>query len=187
MNETLFYVFGIVLVVSAVGVAAIGLRFESFPSSRGILAATIVYFAAVVGATAVFAVLNAEDEQRHREAEQAAEAQPESGGETTTGGSNQGSGTASVSEGKQLFAANGCGSCHTLKAAGSDGTIGPNLDQGLKGQTTSFIRESIVDPNAEITKGFPADTMPQTFGQQLSPSQLDALVAFLASSTGAKQ
>lgn len=73
MNETLFYVFGIALVVSAVGIAAIGLRFENFPPSRGVLAGAILYFAALVGATAVFAVLNAQDEQQAREEEQAAE------------------------------------------------------------------------------------------------------------------
>jgi plastocyanin len=73
MNETLFYVFGIALVVSAVGIAGIGLRFENFPPNRGVLAGAVLYFAVLVGATAVFAVLNAQDEQRHREAEQAAE------------------------------------------------------------------------------------------------------------------
>ena len=30
--------------------------------------------------------------------------------------------------GKKLFAANGCGSCHTLSDAGTSGDIGPNLD-----------------------------------------------------------
>ena len=32
-------------------------------------------------------------------------------------------------EGKSIFAANGCGSCHTLADAGSSGTVGPNLDE----------------------------------------------------------
>jgi mono/diheme cytochrome c family protein len=31
--------------------------------------------------------------------------------------------------GKKLFAANGCGSCHVLADAGSSGTVGPNLDE----------------------------------------------------------
>jgi mono/diheme cytochrome c family protein len=31
--------------------------------------------------------------------------------------------------GKEIFAANGCGSCHTLEDAGSSGTVGPNLDE----------------------------------------------------------
>jgi plastocyanin len=73
MNETLFYVFGLALVVSAVLVSIVGLRFKSFPPSRGVLAGTVLYFAALVGVTAVFAVLNAQDEQEHREAKQAAE------------------------------------------------------------------------------------------------------------------
>lgn len=30
--------------------------------------------------------------------------------------------------GKRLFAANGCDGCHTFKAAGSEGTVGPDLD-----------------------------------------------------------
>ena len=34
MDKTLFFVFGIALVVSAVGVALIGLKFENFPSNR---------------------------------------------------------------------------------------------------------------------------------------------------------
>ena len=73
MDKTLFFVFGIALVVSAVAIAVVGLKFESFPSNRGVLMGVIMYFAALVGATAVFAVLNARDEQRDREAEQAAE------------------------------------------------------------------------------------------------------------------
>ncbi len=32
-------------------------------------------------------------------------------------------------EGKSIFAANGCGSCHTLQDAGSSGDVGPNLDE----------------------------------------------------------
>jgi plastocyanin len=93
-NETLFYVFGLALVVSAVLVSIVGLRFKDFPPSRGVLAGTALYFAVLVGVTAVFSVLNAQDEQEHREAEQAAEAHaeettPEGGGEqatTQTGG-----------------------------------------------------------------------------------------------------
>jgi plastocyanin len=73
MDKTLFFVFGIGLVVSAVGIALIGLKFENFPSNRGALLGVIAYFAALVGATAVFAVLNARDEQHAQQAEAAAE------------------------------------------------------------------------------------------------------------------
>jgi plastocyanin len=73
MDKTLFYVFGIALVISAVGIAAVGLRYEKFPPNRGVLVGVIMYFAALVGATAVFAVLNARDEQHKEEAQAAAE------------------------------------------------------------------------------------------------------------------
>ncbi len=71
MDETLFYVFGIALVLSALGVSALGLRSESFPSSRVVLAGVVAYFVALVGATGTFAVLNARDEQSKRDAEHA--------------------------------------------------------------------------------------------------------------------
>lgn len=183
MDETLFYVFGIALVLSALALSALGLRRESFPPSRIVLAALVAYFVALVGATATFAVLNARDEQRKRDAEQAEATQEQ----TTTQAQATTTTAANAAAGKQVFAANGCGSCHTLKAAGSTGTIGPDLDEGLKGKTADFIRESITDPNAEITKGFPANTMPDNFAQTINPVDLDALVAFLAQSTGAKQ
>jgi plastocyanin len=100
MDTTLFYVFGIVLIVSAVGISAIGLRFENFPPTRGVLAVVVLYFAALVAGTAVFAVLNAREEQEHREAEQAAEtttsATEASAGGTTTAPSGGGGGGSTV-------------------------------------------------------------------------------------------
>lgn len=52
---------------------------------------------------------------------------------TEKGGSDASSGgsvPASEQQGLQLFQIN-CGACHTLAAAGTDGQIGPNLDQLL--------------------------------------------------------
>jgi cytochrome c oxidase subunit 2 len=45
------------------------------------------------------------------------------------------------------------------------------------------IRQSIVDPNAEIAPGYQPGVMPQDFGETLTPDQLDALVEYLASTT----
>jgi plastocyanin len=85
MDETLFYAFGIALVLSALALSALGFRSESFPPSRIVLAGVVAYFVALVGATTTFAVLNARDEQRKRDAERAeAAATVPAGGEQTT-------------------------------------------------------------------------------------------------------
>jgi plastocyanin len=86
MNQTLFYALGITLVLSALVVSAVGLKYESFPQSRGIMLGVIAVFVVLVGGTATFALLNARDEQHKTEAEQAAETSTEStAGSTTTG------------------------------------------------------------------------------------------------------
>src|SRR6266480_4724076 len=72
IDHTLFFVLGIILVVSAVVVAVAGLRFESFPPNRLALLGVLVWFVALVGGTTTFAVLNARDEQHKQEAEEAA-------------------------------------------------------------------------------------------------------------------
>jgi mono/diheme cytochrome c family protein len=81
--------------------------------------------------------------------------------------------------GKGVFTSIGCGSCHTFAAAGTKGTVGPNLDDALKGKDAGFVRESIVNPNAEVAKGYAPNLMPQTYGSQLSDQQLADLVSFL--------
>jgi mono/diheme cytochrome c family protein len=84
--------------------------------------------------------------------------------------------------GAQVFANNGCGGCHTLAAAEAGGTVGPNLEEVLAGQSAAMIKTSIVDPNANIAKGFPANVMPSTYSTSISPTELKALVDFLMDS-----
>lgn len=85
--------------------------------------------------------------------------------------------------GAQVFANNGCGTCHTLAAAQAGGTTGPNLDEALPGQSAAMIEESIVDPNAKIAKGYPSGVMPSNFSTLIKPSELKALVKYLMEST----
>jgi mono/diheme cytochrome c family protein len=88
--------------------------------------------------------------------------------------------------GAQVFASNGCGGCHTLAAAGSGGTVGPNLDEVLTpGTPEAKIHEDIVDPNAEIAKGFPANVMPQNFETTIPAKELEELVKYLLENTPA--
>ena len=89
--------------------------------------------------------------------------------------------------GKALFASNGCSSCHTLKAAAATGKVGPDLDnlptyaQQAGRPLEDFIRQSIMDPNAYVQKGFPKGVMPPF--ATLPKAQLDALVEFLVQSS----
>jgi cytochrome c551/c552 len=107
----------------------------------------------------------------------------------TTTSSGGGSGGGNAAAGKSVFAANGCASCHTFKPAGATGTIGPDLDKAPAADAkadnnmnlAAFVKESIVNPDAYIAKGFSKGLMPTTFGSSLSPTQLADLVAFIVS------
>ena len=80
--------------------------------------------------------------------------------------------------GEQIFTSAGCAGCHTLAAAGSTATIGPDLSQ-LSTAEAEFVRTSIVEPNAQVAEGFSPDVMPDNFGEELSDEELDALVKYL--------
>jgi mono/diheme cytochrome c family protein len=205
--ETLFIILGLSLVALALVVSFLGLRMGRFPPTRGAMLAGISVFVLVVGATAVFAWQGAEDEQEHRDEEIASgeepspaetmaemeaaaaahtaeeEGAPPPGEEPPPDGAPA---TASA-DGAALFESEGCAGCHTLEAAGATGTVGPDLDVTLKGTDVAFIEESIVDPEAELAKGFPSGVMPADFGDVLSPEELDALVLYIADSVGAEQ
>jgi cytochrome c oxidase subunit 2 len=81
--------------------------------------------------------------------------------------------------GKGVFLSAGCGACHTLAAAGTRATVGPNLDKTLKGKSSAFVRTSILDPNATIAPGYQEDVMPTTYQSQLTARQIADLVTFL--------
>jgi cytochrome c oxidase subunit II len=91
--------------------------------------------------------------------------------------------------GAALFTSQGCGGCHTFKPAGSNGTIGPDLDKlaayaktANQGSLQDFTQESIANPSAYIEKGYP-NAMPN-FGQTLSAKQIADLVAYLTKNQG---
>jgi len=94
------------------------------------------------------------------------------------GGAAGGGAGGAAPSGEELFTSNGCSGCHTLAAAGATAKVGPDLGK-LGDVDARFIRTSIVDPNADIEKGFKPNIMPQDFGGKLSKEQLDALVKYL--------
>jgi mono/diheme cytochrome c family protein len=73
--------------------------------------------------------------------------------------------------GKAVFASTGCGGCHTLKAAGSTGTVGPNLDQ-LKPPLARIV--------IQVDNG--GGPMP-AFKGQLTDKQIQDLAAYVYAST----
>ena len=86
---------------------------------------------------------------------------------------------AAVRDGEAVWIANGCGSCHTFLPANARATFGPNLGDSLKGMPASYIRESIVDPNANYAPGWEGGAMPEDFAQRIPPAELTALVEFI--------
>jgi mono/diheme cytochrome c family protein len=79
--------------------------------------------------------------------------------------------------GRLVFAQMGCGSCHTLRAAGSKGVIGPSLDAALPRHTRESVQAKIVNPGS-------GSVMPPDFAQRMSFADLRALVDFLMAARG---
>jgi mono/diheme cytochrome c family protein len=94
----------------------------------------------------------------------------EAGGGTTTG-EDGGGGGGGEDEGEAVFASNGCGSCHALEAAGSSGSIGPNLDE------TKPSHDLVVD---RVTNG--SGAMP-AFADSLTEAQIAAVADYVVAST----
>ena len=98
-------------------------------------------------------------------------AQPGGTGTETSGTETGGGGEAAAGDGKAVFASAGCGSCHTLAAAGASGTVGPSLDDAKP------AKELVVD---RVTNG--AGVMP-SFKDTLSPEEIQAVADFVATAT----
>ena len=86
--------------------------------------------------------------------------------------------------GAQVFANNGCGGCHTLAAASAGGSVGPNLDEVIPGQTAAMVDASIVDPNAKQSAGYPLNVMPQNYGDLIPADEIKQLVDYLIAEAG---
>jgi cytochrome c2 len=101
----------------------------------------------------------------------------------------------SAAAGKAVFTGiGGCGGCHVLSAAGTTGTVGPNLNTRLRsdcalpasktarGATLAkCIMIAIIDPYKFLPSGYAAGIMPSNFGTKLKPNEITALINFLES------
>jgi mono/diheme cytochrome c family protein len=90
------------------------------------------------------------------------------GGTTSTGGG----GTQQASaQGKQIFTQQ-CGACHTLKDAGTNGQVGPNLDD---------VKPDLPTAQRQVTNG--GGGMPP-FKGTLNPAQIKAVSQYVSSVAG---
>ena len=89
--------------------------------------------------------------------------------ETTT---EEAGGEGDATAGADVFASAGCANCHTLSAAGSTGTTGPNLDD----LQPDF--DTVVNQVTNGGGGMPA------FGDMLSEQQINDVAAYVSESAG---
>jgi mono/diheme cytochrome c family protein len=79
---------------------------------------------------------------------------------------------ADAAAGRSVFASAGCGTCHTLRAAGTSGLIGPNLDS---------LSPTYAQVRTKVRRG--GGGMP-SFAGRLSAAQIRDVAAFVATSAG---
>jgi cytochrome c553 len=173
-SEIILGLFALVLVVFSLVVAlVIPRRDPDFPGRRMpvFIAVAILLVVAMLAAVEVFGA-----EEEH--GDEAAETQPMEGGTgaTETGatetGGEEGGGGGDAAAGEEIFASAGCGSCHTLEEAGTDGTVGPDLDDSQVDQAAAV---------QQITGG--GGGMPP-FEGQLSEQEIQDVAAFVVASEG---
>lgn len=95
----------------------------------------------------------------------------DSGGAATTAATTAET-TEGGADGAAVFASAGCGTCHTLAAAGSDGTTGPNLDDLKPDEET--VEQQVRSGGG----GMPA------FEGQLSDAEIEAVATYVSESAG---
>jgi sulfite dehydrogenase len=74
--------------------------------------------------------------------------------------------------GEEVFASAGCGGCHTLSAAGTNGNVGPNLDEAQPSE------EAVATIVTNGRGGMPA------FEDQLEEQQIADVAAYVAENAG---
>ena len=93
-----------------------------------------------------------------------------------------------IGRGRQLYRALGCATCHEASVSNLFRPVGPPLndigrvaEKRIPGMSAEdYLRQSITDPGAYVVPGYP-DSMPRGLARDLSPEDLAALVAYLAS------
>jgi mono/diheme cytochrome c family protein len=94
------------------------------------------------------------------------------GSDSGNGGGSGGSSSSANAAGAKVFANAGCKNCHTLKAAGASGTVGPDLDK-LQPSAGLVIKQ--------VNSG--GGAMP-SFKGKLSNAQIKAVADYVSANDG---
>lgn len=94
-----------------------------------------------------------------------------------------------LATGAELATTNGCIACHSsdgLEGVGPtwSGLFGSERTLAGGGTVTAddaYLLESIIDPSAAEVEGYPTGVMPATYGDTISPEDIDALIAYIKS------
>lgn len=100
--------------------------------------------------------------------------------------------TAAATDPEEILAAFDCLACHSLVPG--EVLVGPPLEPARLAAAAAargvspeaYLVESIVEPRAAESDEFPKETMPDTYGKEMSAAQLHALTRFLLGQEGAK-
>jgi mono/diheme cytochrome c family protein len=71
-----------------------------------------------------------------------------------------------------------CDACHMINGEG--GEVGPNLSKIGADRDRAYLRRALLNPNADLAKGFEADLMPADIGEQIYVAELELLLDYLA-------
>jgi cbb3-type cytochrome c oxidase subunit III len=100
-----------------------------------------------------------------------------------TGGKASGSGD--QTNGQKLFTGKGqCAGCHTLAAAGSQGTTGPNLDDAFRADRQQGFKESTIENVVLLQIRQPSPPMPKNLVKGQDAQDVAAFVAAVAGKGG---
>lgn len=80
--------------------------------------------------------------------------------------------------GRSTFTNAGCVACH--RREGQGGIEGPDLDALAGTSDPTYVRESILEPKAQIVPGYDGIEMPTNYGEILSEPEIDALQYYLS-------
>ncbi len=192
-NETLFYICGIALAVSAVVTSLIGLRVKSFPGKAAPL--VVLWFILLVGGATTFAVLHGQDEERAEAAELSKaneEVEREEGGSVPAGTTSEEESEGASSEAPSGSQPSKKAAGETLKLSASPTEIGFNttkLTAKKAGKVTiDFHNPSVLEHDVAIEQNGKqiaiSETIPQGGNTSVSANLKPGTYTFLCTIPG---